>query len=125
MKQRKTPLIVRVLLLTAVLVLALGQAAQATSGVKVPSITILIPLYVMLNRMSLTGHYIAPILAHSAISVPFVTWLMRVGFFAGPPLIGLVADAVGIRWALIVIPAAALLALLLTPALTPPAKENR
>ncbi|AQP50298.1 MFS transporter [Tessaracoccus flavescens] len=75
-----------------------------------------------------------PMAMHAADELPgmahgngltFVTWLMRVGFFAGPPLIGLVADAVGIRWALIVIPAAALLALLLTPALTPPAKENR
>ncbi|SHI43972.1 Predicted arabinose efflux permease, MFS family [Tessaracoccus bendigoensis DSM 12906] len=50
----------------------------------------------------------------------FVTWLMRVGFFAGPPLIGIVGDAVGLRWALIVVPVAAVLALALTPALTPP-----
>ncbi|MEG0865221.1 MAG: carbohydrate ABC transporter permease [Clostridia bacterium] len=53
-------------------------------GKLVPSITILIPLYVMLNHMSLTGHYISPILAHSAISVPFVTWLMR-GFIEDIP----------------------------------------
>ena len=53
-------------------------------GKLVPSITILIPLYVMLNRLSLTGHYISPILAHCAISVPFVTWLMR-GFIEDIP----------------------------------------
>ncbi|MDR3050368.1 MAG: carbohydrate ABC transporter permease [Oscillospiraceae bacterium] len=53
-------------------------------GKLVPSITILIPLYIMLNRMRLTGLYIAPILAHAAISVPFVTWLMR-GFIEDIP----------------------------------------
>ena len=70
-----------------------------------------------------------PMAMHAADELPgmahgngltFVTWLMRVGFFAGPPLIGLVADSVGIRWALITIPVAAVVALLLTPALTPP-----
>lgn len=54
-------------------------------GKMVPSITILIPLYVMLNRMNLTGRYISPILAHCAISVPFVTWLMR-GFIEDIPV---------------------------------------
>ncbi len=53
-------------------------------GKLVPSITILIPLYIMLNRIQLTGHYISPILAHAAISVPFVTWLMR-GFIEDIP----------------------------------------
>lgn len=45
-------------------------------GKLVPSITILIPLYVMLNRMRLTGTLVGPILAHSAMGLPFVTWLM-------------------------------------------------
>ena len=53
-------------------------------GKLVPSITILIPLYVMLNRLRLTGLFISPILAHAAISVPFVTWLMR-GFIEDIP----------------------------------------
>lgn len=75
-----------------------------------------------------------PMAMHAADELPgmahgngltFVTWLMRVGFFAGPALIGLVADAVGIRWALIVIPATSLVALLLTPALTPPGRTRR
>ena len=45
-------------------------------GKMVPAITILIPLFMMMNRMKLTGTYIAPILAHSCMSLPFVTWLM-------------------------------------------------
>lgn len=45
-------------------------------GKLVPSITILIPLFVMLNRARLTGTYIGPILAHSAMGLPFVTWMM-------------------------------------------------
>lgn len=73
-----------------------------------------------------------PMAMHAANELPgmahgnaltFVTWLMRLGFFAGPPLIGLVADAVALRWALIVLPVTALLALLLTPALTPPRRR--
>ncbi len=55
-----------------------------------------------------------PGMAHGS-GLTFVTWLMRLGFFAGPPLIGLVGDAVSLRWALIVVPVAALLALALTP----------
>jgi multiple sugar transport system permease protein len=42
----------------------------------VPTITILIPLYIMLNRVRLTGTYLGPILAHSAMGLPFVTWLI-------------------------------------------------
>ncbi len=45
-------------------------------GKLVPSITILIPLFVMLNRVRLTGTYLGPILAHAAMALPFVTWLM-------------------------------------------------
>ncbi|RMB61217.1 MFS transporter [Tessaracoccus antarcticus] len=48
-----------------------------------------------------------------------VTWMMRLGFFTGPPLIGLLADATALRWALLVVPACALVMLLLTPALKP------
>lgn len=45
-------------------------------GKMVPAITILIPLFMMMNRAKLTGTYIAPVLAHSCMSLPFVTWLM-------------------------------------------------
>jgi len=45
-------------------------------GKLVPAITILIPLYVILNRIHLTGTYLGPILAHAAMGLPFITWLM-------------------------------------------------
>lgn len=45
-------------------------------GKMVPAITILIPLFIMMNRLKLTGTYVAPVLAHSCMSLPFVTWLM-------------------------------------------------
>jgi ABC-type glycerol-3-phosphate transport system permease component len=45
-------------------------------GKLVPTIAILIPLYIMFNRIGLTGTYLGPILAHSATTLPFITWLM-------------------------------------------------
>ena len=45
-------------------------------GKMVPAITILIPLFIMMNRMKLAGTYVAPVLAHSCMSIPFVTWMM-------------------------------------------------
>ena len=53
-------------------------------GKMVPSITILIPLLIMMNRARLTGTFIAPILTLSCLSLPFVTWLMT-GFIADIP----------------------------------------
>lgn len=53
-------------------------------GKMVPSITILIPLFIMMNRARLTGTFIAPILTLSCLSLPFVTWLMT-GFIADIP----------------------------------------
>lgn len=53
-------------------------------GKMVPAITILIPLFIMMSRLHLTGTYIAPILAHSCLSLPFVTWLMS-GFIDDVP----------------------------------------
>ena len=35
-----------------------------------------------------------------------VTWLMRIGFLAAPPVVGAVADAVGLRYGLLVVPLA-------------------
>ncbi len=69
-----------------------------------------------------------PSAMHSADELPglkhgsgltIVTWLMRLGFFVGPPLIGVIGDAVSLRWALLVVPGAALVMLALTPALKP------
>ncbi|MGI5187275.1 MFS transporter [Promicromonospora sp. CA-289599] len=42
-----------------------------------------------------------------------VSWLMRLGFLASPPLVGMVADAVGLRYGLLVVPIAGLLVVLL------------
>ena len=55
----------------------------------------------------------------SGSGLTIVTWMMRLGFFAGPPLIGVLADATTLRWALLVVPACAMVMLLLTPALKP------
>jgi multiple sugar transport system permease protein len=45
-------------------------------GKLVPVITILLPLFVILNFTKLLGSYIGPILAHTAINLPFIVWLM-------------------------------------------------
>lgn len=42
-----------------------------------------------------------------------VTWLMRVGFFGAPLLVGFVADAAGLRAGLLVVPLAGIVAILL------------
>ena len=53
-------------------------------GKMVPSIAILIPLFIMMNRIHLTGTYVAPILTNCCLNLPFVTWLM-VGFMRDIP----------------------------------------
>ena len=60
----------------------------------------------------------------SGSGLTIVTWMMRLGFFAGPPLIGALADASSLRWALLVVPCCALAMLLLTPALKPVAPHH-
>lgn len=55
----------------------------------------------------------------SGSGLTIVTWMMRLGFFVGPPLIGALADASALRWALLVVPGCAIVMLLLTPALKP------
>ena len=45
-------------------------------GRTVPTITILIPLYVLFNRAGLTGSRVAVILTHVAATMPFITWLI-------------------------------------------------
>lgn len=42
-----------------------------------------------------------------------VSWLMRLGFLASPPLVGMVADAAGLRYGLLVVPVSGLLVALL------------
>ncbi|MFI9487755.1 MFS transporter [Promicromonospora sp. NPDC052451] len=46
-----------------------------------------------------------------------VSWLLRLGFLLSPPLVGLVADAVGLRTGLLVVPVAGVLVAVLSPVL--------
>ncbi|MEV7108151.1 MFS transporter [Streptomyces atroolivaceus] len=48
-----------------------------------------------------------------------VSWLMRLGFLASPPIVGLVTDATSLRAGLLVVPLAGLLAFLLAGVLRP------
>lgn len=45
-------------------------------GKMVPAITVLLPMFILMNRLRLTGTYLGPILAHAAMGLPFVTWIM-------------------------------------------------
>lgn len=51
----------------------------------VPGITFLVPWYILFNSMGLNGSYVALILSHMIVSMPFVVWVM-VPFFEGLPL---------------------------------------
>lgn len=56
---------------------------------------------------------------HVGTGLTIVTWMMRMGLFIGPPIVGVLADAVELRWALMVVPATAALILVLSPSLKP------
>lgn len=63
------------------LLLAKGKWAARLSdlimlGKLLPTIAIVIPYYIILNKIGLGGSYAGPILAHAAINLPFVIWLM-------------------------------------------------
>jgi multiple sugar transport system permease protein len=45
-------------------------------GKLVPAIAVLLPLFTIMNRLSLTGTYFGPVIAHAAMGLPFVTWIM-------------------------------------------------
>ncbi len=45
-------------------------------GKLVPAITILLPFFVILNATRLLGSFAGPILAHTAINLPFIVWLL-------------------------------------------------
>lgn len=51
----------------------------------VPGITFLVPWYILFSAIGLTGSYIALILSHMLVSMPFVVWVM-VPFFEGMPV---------------------------------------
>jgi multiple sugar transport system permease protein len=47
-------------------------------------ITVLIPFYLILSRLNLSGGYSGPVLAHAAINMPFVIWML-LGFMRELP----------------------------------------
>jgi multiple sugar transport system permease protein len=49
-----------------------------------PAITMLLPLFALLNMIGLLGTFVGPILAHTAINLPFVIWLIM-GFIRDLP----------------------------------------
>jgi len=51
----------------------------------VPGITFLVPWYILFSRMGLNGSYVALILSHMIVSMPFIVWVM-VPFFEGLPI---------------------------------------
>jgi len=44
-------------------------------GKLVPAVTMLLPMFVLLHNVGLLGTYVGPILAHTAVNLPFVVWL--------------------------------------------------
>ena len=53
-------------------------------GKLVPAITMLLPLFALLNLTGLLGTFVGPILAHAAVNLPFVIWLLM-GFIRDVP----------------------------------------
>jgi len=53
-------------------------------GKLVPAITMLLPLFAILNMIGLLGTFVGPILAHTAVNLPFVIWLIM-GFIRDLP----------------------------------------
>ncbi|MCD9026147.1 carbohydrate ABC transporter permease [Cohnella silvisoli] len=44
-------------------------------GKLVPAVTMLLPMFVLLHSVGLLGTYVGPILAHTAVNLPFIVWL--------------------------------------------------
>jgi multiple sugar transport system permease protein len=53
-------------------------------GKLVPAITMLLPLFVLIKLAGLLGTYVGPIVAHTAVNLPFVIWLI-IGFMRDVP----------------------------------------
>ncbi len=49
-----------------------------------PPVVVLLPMFILFNRLGLTGTRIAVMLAYTTFSLPLVTWIMR-GFFEDLP----------------------------------------
>jgi multiple sugar transport system permease protein len=63
---------------------AIRIANMLLLGKLVPAITILLPLFAMINLTGLLGTFVGPILAHTSINLPFVIWLVM-GFIQDLP----------------------------------------
>lgn len=44
-------------------------------GKLVPAVTMLLPMFVLVHSVGLLGTYVGPVLAHTAVNLPFVVWL--------------------------------------------------
>jgi multiple sugar transport system permease protein len=53
-------------------------------GKLVPVISMLLPIFVIINAVGLRGSLIGPVLAHVALNLPFAVWLLM-GFFRDVP----------------------------------------
>jgi multiple sugar transport system permease protein len=53
-------------------------------GKLVPAITMLLPLFALLNLTGLLGSYFGPVLTHTSVNLPFVVWLIM-GFLREVP----------------------------------------
>lgn len=118
------------------LVDSLGTRLAVVQGGVIAGIGMLLAILFPSATMTIIGFACAgwgiataiPAAMHTADELPglkagtgltIVTWFLRIGFFVGPPIIGAVADAIELRWALMVAPIAALLMVVLSPSLTP------
>ncbi|MEU5324808.1 MFS transporter [Streptomyces parvus] len=107
-----------------------GQRAVARAGGLITAVGMGLALAVPTLPGTIAGFALAgfgvatlvPAAMHEADALPglkpgsgltIVSWLMRLGFLLSPPIVGLVADAAGLRTGLLVIPAAGVLVVLL------------
>lgn len=77
---------------------------------------------------------LVPLAMHAADQLPglrpgsgltIVTWLMRIGFFGAPVLVGVIADATSLRIGLLAVPVAGLLVVLLAGVLSARSRQPR
>ncbi|WP_141617493.1 MFS transporter [Myxococcus sp. AB036A] len=105
---------------------AVARAGGATTALGMSAALLFPSMPGTIAGFALAGFGVAtlvPAAMHGADELPglrpgtgltVVSWLMRLGFLASPPLVGLVADAVGLRVGLLVVPLAGTLVVLLS-----------
>lgn len=103
-----------------------GGVLIALGGVVVVSSSTPLPLYTGLALLGLGCATLVPSAFAAAARLPslsegagvtVVSWLMRLGFLATSPVIGLISSATGLRWALGLLIAVGLLVVISAPAL--------